>query len=299
MIRQQLIEKISNLNTWKKGDQRAPHKPLLLLLALAGVQQNKNRLMLFADIEKPLTELLVEFGPQRKTYHPDAPFSRLPRDKIWELRNDHGVVEIDGRSFTKGSLKKDEISGGFTKDVFNLIKSSNGLIEEISSIILSSHFPSTIHQDVLDAIGLNIDVTYQEQVAQQKKRKRDPAFRGKILEAYNYRCAVCGFDVRIGNTPIAIEASHIKWHQAGGPDTENNGLALCSLHHKLLDRGAFGLSNEFKVVVSDKANGHTGFQEWLMDFEGKELSVPRKDIYMPDVKFAEWHIREVFQDGYN
>ena len=295
MIRQQLIEKISNLNTWKKGDQRAPHKPLLLLLALAGVQQNKERLILFEDIEKPLTELLIEFGPQRKSYHPEEPFKRLPRDEIWELRNDHGVVEIDGRSFTKGSLKKDEISGGFTKDVFNLIKSSNGLIEEISSIILSSHFPSTIHQDVLDAIGLNIDVTYQEQVAQQKKRKRDPAFRGKILEAYNYRCAVCGFDVRIGNTPIAIEASHIKWHQAGGPDTENNGLALCSLHHKLLDRGAFGLSNEFKVIVSDKANGHTGFQEWLMDFEGKELSAPRKDIYMPDVKFAEWHIREVFQ----
>jgi len=32
-----------------------------------------------------------------------------------------------------------------------------------------------------------------------------------------------------------------------------------------------------------------------MDFEGKELSAPKKDIYMPDVGFTSWHIREVFQ----
>jgi len=219
----------------------------------------------------------------------------LPRDKIWELKNSQGVVNIEGKSFTRSSLRKDEICGGFTENVFDLIASSNGLVEEIASIILNSHFPQTIHQDILDAIGLDIDTTYQEQTAQQKKRKRDPAFRGKILEAYNYRCAICGFDVRLGNTPIALEAAHIKWHQAGGPDTEENGLALCSLHHKLLDRGALGVSNKFTVIVSDKANGYGGFQEWLMDFEGKELSAPKRDIYMPDVGFTSWHIREVFQ----
>ena len=37
---------------------------------------------------------------------------------------------------------------------------------------------------------------------------------------------------------LGIEAAHIKWHQAGGPDTEDNGLALCTLHHKRFDRGA-------------------------------------------------------------
>jgi putative restriction endonuclease len=25
---------------------------------------------------------------------------------------------------------------------------------------------------------------------------------------------------------VALEAAHIKWHQAGGPDEESNGLAL-------------------------------------------------------------------------
>jgi predicted restriction endonuclease len=60
--------------------------------------------------------------------------------------------------------------------------------------------------------------------------------------------AVCGFDVRLGNILIAIEAAHIKWHQAGGPDEERNGLALCSLHHKLFDRGVFTVSNSMSVI---------------------------------------------------
>ncbi|HIF19576.1 MAG TPA: restriction endonuclease [Gammaproteobacteria bacterium] len=301
MTRQQLIERISSLNTWKRGDQRAPHKPLLLLIALSNLQQNKERLILFKDIERPLTELLIEFGPQRKSYHPEEPFKRLPNDEIWELKDNHGVITSTRirNSFNKSDLKEEAIKGGFIQEVYDFIKSDISVIRQISNILLESHFPKTIHQDIVDTVGLNIDINYQDQFEQQTKRKRDPAFRGKILEAYNYRCAICGFDVRIGNTSIALEAAHIKWHQAGGPDVENNGLALCSLHHKLLDRGALGLSNEFKVIVSDKANGYNGFKEWLTDFDGKEIQVPRKDIYMPDIGFIEWHIREVFQGSYN
>ncbi len=46
-----------------------------------------------------------------------------------------------------------------------------------------------------------------------------------------YQSVVCGFNVRIADSLVALEAAHIKWHQAGGPDMEYNGIALCSLHH--------------------------------------------------------------------
>src|SRR6185503_19127739 len=89
-------------------------------------------------------------------------------------------------------------------------------------------------QDILDAVGLDLSLT--ETVT---RRKRDPAFRGRVLTAYEYACAVCGFDVRLGGHALGLEAAHIQWHQAGGPDVEPNGLALCSLHHKAFDLGAF------------------------------------------------------------
>ena len=59
-----------------------------------------------------------------------------------------------------------------------------------------------------------------------------------MLTAYEWRCAVCGLDVRLGSVSIILEAAHIKWHQAGGPDEESNGLALGVLHHKAFDLGA-------------------------------------------------------------
>jgi|GEM_PF-5366572 len=34
MNRFELKERINNLSIWKKGDQRAPHKPLLILFSL-------------------------------------------------------------------------------------------------------------------------------------------------------------------------------------------------------------------------------------------------------------------------
>src|SRR5258708_2900025 len=37
-------------------------------------------------------------------------------------------------------------------------------------------------------------------------------------------------------------------------DTEDNGLALCSMHHKLLDLGAFTIGPRGVVLVSDRAD---------------------------------------------
>ena len=63
-------------------------------------------------------------------------------------------------------------------------------------------------------------------------RPGDPEFPQRVLTAYEYRCAVCGYDVRLGNRELGLGAAHIKRHEAGGPDSEVNGLALCALHHK-------------------------------------------------------------------
>ena len=37
------------------------------------------------------------------------------------------------------------------------------------------------------------------------------------------------------------------------------------MHHKLFDRGAFTVSDDLSLRVSQKANGTTGLSEWLMD----------------------------------
>ena len=149
----------------------------------------------------------------------------------------------------KRDLVDYDVRGGFTEEVAYQLQLDSDLASEIIQKILGGHFPDTWHEDILQGVG--IELTSKGTIRQ----KRDPNFRPNILKAYEYRCAVCGFDMRLGRNPVALEAAHIKWRQAGGPDLEVNGLALCSLHHKLFDRGAFTLSNDLEILVSDDAHG--------------------------------------------
>ena len=142
---------------------------------------------------------------------------------------------------------------------------------------------------LLDEVGIEFTVETRILVA------RDPEFRERVLRAYEYSYAVCDFDVRLGKILVAVEAAHIKWHQAGGPDEERNGLALCSLHHKLFDRGVFTLSNSMSVIVSESANGTRGFQEWVVAYHAKAIRPPQRPNYYPHESWVAWHVREVFQ----
>jgi putative restriction endonuclease len=107
--------------------------------------------------------------------------------------------------------------------------------------------------------------------------------------------AVCGFDVRLGSVSIALDAAHFPWHQAGGPEKESNGLALSVLHHRTFDLGAFTLSAEGVLLVSDQANGSAGFRESLLSHHGKNIRWPQRPEWLPHTSFVDWHGREAFK----
>jgi putative restriction endonuclease len=52
--------------------------------------------------------------------------------------------------------------------------------------------------------------------------------------------------------PVGLEAAHVRWWSQAGPDAVDNGLALCSQHHLLLDRGVLGLTGELTLDVSPR-----------------------------------------------
>lgn len=97
------------------------------------------------------------------------------------------------------------------------------------------------------------------------------------------RCAVCGFDVRLGTSQLGIDAAHIKWHQAGGPDVVPNAFALCVLHHKLFDRGVFSVDQGHRVIVSEQTHGGNGFELHLLGRRSRGRYPQRKQPQHPTV----------------
>ena len=313
MTRTEILRRFQAFIVWERRGERAPHKPLLILYAIGKLLLGEERLC-YKEIEGDLCDLLKEFGPWRRNYRPQDPFWRLknarnPDDRIWEMPNAHRIREgrrSDGRSTGDaliGDLRRYGV-GGFLRPIADQLRSDVGLRFEVVGRLLSSHFPVTYHADILQAVGIEwafgwaFGVPLQSQVPGSQQKPRDPKFRPEVLEAYGHRCAICGFNVTIGDRLIAIEAAHIKWHSAEGPDIPQNGMALCSLHHKLFDRGVFTLSDQLAIKVSEQVNiTSAGFEEWLAQFDGRDIYFPSELTCYPDEAYVQWHAEQVFKGG--
>ena len=283
----QLLEQFLRLQIWTAKGQRAPHKPLLALWAVGRCLGGEQRLASYEDADRALKKLLRTFGPHRKTIHTEAPFWRLQGDGIWEVRDAELVTLTSKGDAHKSSLLKHDIHAGFPESIHTALQDDEALAERIAHALVGAHFPPSIHDEVLEAVG--IELGYE----QSRRKRRDRGFSEKVLAAYGHRCAVCGFGVRLNDRPIALEAAHIMWHQARGPNRVQNALSLCALHHRLFDKGAFTLSRHSVVVVARTAGGR-GFEEALGRFDATPLRPPEKQNDAPDPLFSNWHAREVF-----
>jgi putative restriction endonuclease len=231
--RSETVSAFGGLKVWERAGVRAPHKPLLVLYALGRWATGEHAIQ-FADAAEPLKALLAEFGPSRRSYHPEYPFWYLRNDRIWEVSASEPLGFRAGKAQpTAGELVRKDAVGSFTQKIQAALTSDPRLVIQIARDLLDAHFPTSIHEDILAAVGLN------QCFGEKSRRSRDPRFREAVLTAYGYQCAVCGLAVRLGPLSVALDAAHIHWHAAGGPDEVSNGLCLCVLHHKLFDLGAF------------------------------------------------------------
>lgn len=279
-----------DITVWKRGAQRAPHKPLLVLYALGKLERDQ-RWLPFSEIDEALTDLLEEFGPPRKRHHPEYPFWRLQNDDVWTVPHDEPLTRRSSNTDPlKSELLKHDVHGGFTEDVWSALHDDASLRHDVTRMLLDEHFPSSLHEDILDAVGL--EVTFSRLA---RRLPRDPQFRIDVLRAYNHTCAVCGFDLKLDARPIGLEAAHIQWRQAQGPDEVSNGLCLCALHHKMLDKGAIHVTVDLHLRVAKAVHGSEPHMQRLRNRDGKRIRTPQRNAHYPTGDVVTWHANEVYR----
>lgn len=291
-----IIQRINQINFWQRNNLRAPHKPLLLLMTLGRIYQLKSRLQPFSEIQDQLRSLLNSFGRAIPNQTPQEPYKRLPRNNLWE------IVDENGRNL--GYIPEATVTelldtkGGFSISDYELLINDRDKILECAHVILDKHFENSWHNEILRRVNLPDRVHTSETDDEETRRHTNPNFREDILSAYERKCAICGSGIRIRDSLIDLEAAHIKWRKAGGPDIEPNGLALCIFHHKAFDRGAIGLrasNDEFLVILSKRINGDGPARGWLNNYSNKPISRPNDNRHRPDSEFVAWHYKEIFR----
>ena len=297
MTRDEIIQAFDRMRVWQRGERRAVHKPLLVLYALSRVIESDSAMVDWNVAEPRLQALLEEFGPDRSSQTRHNPFWHLKTDGLWQLDGPAVILSRPaGATPTLTELRENHVRGGFPPALREALSRDRELTTTIARRIVDAHFPESIRDDVLAAAGLPTDLAEASPSGEQQRR-RDPSFREKVLCAYQYRCGVCGHDLRLGRQTVGLEAAHIKWFQAKGPDVVPNGIALCSLHHKVFDLGAFTvLAETYQIVFSQHLNGNEETAGRFLAYQGAGLILPQAREYFPQTAFLDWHRKEVFKN---
>ena len=293
------MERLSGLRRAQIGGQRAPHKPLLLLWLFGRFASTGSALVPYAEAADPVSQLINDFGPPVRSpalerQRAAMPFVHLERE-LWDLR-DHGgdAIGPDAPERTRWLLDHGAV-GQLRPEVTALLADSTTLAAA-ARLLVDQHFTPVLSEMICAAVNLDLAIFEVPQMSRAPvRRPRTPGFAEEVLRAYAYRCAMCGFDGRLGRNPVAIEGAHVRWHSQDGPDDLANAIALCSLHHALFDCGVLGLSPDLRITVSPLYIATSQAGRAIDALAGQPLLDVRPGQPSVDIIYVNWHTIQVFK----
>ncbi len=240
------------------------------------------------------------------------PFWHLQSDGLWTVSSLGGDAEADAlardRGFSSTPSRRELLDvgavGELDPEFEAAVLADHGLIAEGARSLLNGNWPESLHAHICERVGLEFEAL-ETPIAQARaaalssdERRRDPEFRVRVLRAYGYhQCAMCRYDGRLDTVSVGLEAAHVRWWAEGGPDQTDDGLFLCSMHHKLFDRGALGVARERRIMVSAQFVALDRAAEMMVrSLDGKDLRSPRGDYDAIAERNRRWYERRVFRN---
>ena len=123
---------------------------------------------------------------------------------------------------------------------------------------------------------------------------RDVAFRRKVREAYDYRCAMSGLRLRNGGGRPEVNAAHIRPVERQGSDFVRNGLALSGTLHWMFDRGLISVADDREHTILVSRNKVPREVADRLIVPSGQLVLPEDQRNWPHPDNLRWHRENVF-----
>jgi len=125
-----------------------------------------------------------------------------------------------------------------------------------------------------------------------RTRLHQPRFRMIVMDAYASRCAICALP-----EASLLDAAHIRGDtDPNGQPVVENGLALCSIHHRAYDAKSIGIDGDYRLHVSPRLLAMEDgpvLVHAIQGIHGKRLAVvperkKRPDSYRLELTYKEF-----------
>ena len=220
--------------------------------------------------------------PYKNAIDPDSVIIFDPPISKESIKNVSGM-----ESFARGQTPKYNLK----RYVYNdLISNYNGRI--ISRVQSGQHghtqYSLQKDNDGIKIIGDGVDPQTGKAIVET--RPFQSAFRNSILELFDHRCLFCEVD-----SDFLLEAAHIKPfgadHSTAGDFA--NGLALCTIHHRLFDRGFISIKDGAVIPSRSLVSAESDFlnEQYNELSRISFVSLPRGD---KSERYLKWHYNNVF-----
>ncbi len=134
--------------------------------------------------------------------------------------------------------------------------------------------------DEPEPVSIDDPIAQRYAVREVRVRMHQDRFRGLVLPAYRHQCAIC----RLKEVKL-LDAAHIVGDLAEqGEPVVNNGLSLCTIHHRAFDRDLVGISPDFKVQVAPRLleDDDGPMLDLLKGSHGVTIELPARRLARPD-----------------
>lgn len=283
--------------------QGAPHKPLLLLSLMDGIEQGW-----ISGPQISLSQDLVEtfrvywngvMGEDRATTVA-LPFFHMQSEPFWELR-----YASQARPFTTspslGALQCRVLYGEMDRELFEVMADSTArtavrqmLLDRYFSLEAAERLAGLIafnceaHEYVraLDSLAgepFQADHTGEAVVRYQTSRTavRDAGFSWKVRSAYDYTCAVCRSRLITPDGHTLVDGAHILPYRSHKNDDPRNGLSLCKNHHWMFDHRMLSVDAEYRIRVSSWVGREEYRVEATKEWDGEKILLPEDERLWP------------------
>ena len=152
-----LVQRFEAIRIFGQNGKLAPHKPLLLLFALAKLKSGGEEYVTFPEAEEVVGPLIQTYGPFNAKTTVAYPFARLANDRseIWQVEDHQKTASGD---IKVRDARERHIKAGFTPHVLTQFKKDQKLIDIVAINLLERHFPPSLHSDILEAVGLQLGI---------------------------------------------------------------------------------------------------------------------------------------------
>jgi putative restriction endonuclease len=129
--RETLLARCDGIRQFAGGGRRAPHKPLLLLYALARLKHDRQAEIRFNATEAAVHPLLRVYAPWGASAGVSYPYSRLVSDGLWQLPNRADLFDAGG-NIREGVARERDVPAGLSPDVLATFDQEPELIDVVA-----------------------------------------------------------------------------------------------------------------------------------------------------------------------